>query len=131
MFTKANLPLIRKDIDAALAEVAKKHGINLSIGNIRFNAESFRTTLNAAVRTTSTTGAVADTGSLEMSALLAVAKGTFGSTFDVNKYYNSPSLGAVKFVGYHPRKPKYPFIVATAAGKRFKITYESALAIAK
>ena len=46
-FDRANLKTIRADIDAALAAVAKKHGINLSIGNIRFDANEFTTKLTA------------------------------------------------------------------------------------
>lgn len=49
-FTKQNLATIRKDIDAALAEVAAKHGISLGIGNISFRDDSFSTKLTAMVK---------------------------------------------------------------------------------
>lgn len=126
MFNKTNLPLIRKDIDAALAEVAKKHGINLSIGNIRFTADSFRTTLNATAKVAASNAPAVPE---EMLALMGYGMVMLGKSFDVKGIYTSPTLGLVKFVGYHPRKPKYPFIVATPTGKRFKITSEAAKSI--
>lgn len=48
-FDKANLKTVRADIDAALAAVAKKHGIKLSIGGITYDPDgtNFRTTLSA------------------------------------------------------------------------------------
>jgi len=47
-FNKQNLKTIRADINAALKAVETKHNMKLSIGNIRFHAEEFRTTLTAA-----------------------------------------------------------------------------------
>lgn len=49
-FNKQNLATIRKDIDAALAEVAAKHGITLGIGNISFTDTSFTTKLTAMIK---------------------------------------------------------------------------------
>jgi hypothetical protein len=46
-FNKDNLGTIRTDIATALAEVSKKHGIFLAIGNISFDSDSFTTKLSA------------------------------------------------------------------------------------
>jgi|694.fasta_scaffold24073_12 hypothetical protein len=47
-FDKQNLKTLRSDIEAALAEVAKKHGITLGVGNISFRADSFSAKITAA-----------------------------------------------------------------------------------
>lgn len=44
-FDKQNLGTLRKEIDDALGAVAKKHGITLSIGNIRYSGSEMRTKL--------------------------------------------------------------------------------------
>ena len=48
-FDKVNLKTIRREVDQALAEVARKHGILLCIGTIRFDAGEFRTKLTGTV----------------------------------------------------------------------------------
>jgi len=48
-FTKKNLPGLRNDIDAALANIAKKHGINLHAGNARFTSDTVTFKLEATV----------------------------------------------------------------------------------
>ncbi len=46
--TKSKLAEIRKDIDSALAEVGKKHGISsFKLGTIRYDADGFKSTLEA------------------------------------------------------------------------------------
>jgi len=46
-FTKQNLSELRTDVNAALADVMKKHGILLEIGNISFSENQFTTKLTA------------------------------------------------------------------------------------
>jgi hypothetical protein len=48
-FDKQNLATIRADLDAALEAVAKKHGIQLSVGRITFSEASFSTKLTALI----------------------------------------------------------------------------------
>lgn len=50
-FDKANLPAIRKDIDAALKAVSEKYGIAINIGNISFSNSSFTAKMTAATLT--------------------------------------------------------------------------------
>lgn len=52
-FDRANLKTLRADIDQALAAVAKKHGIDLSIGGIRFDANEFTTKITGATKAAS------------------------------------------------------------------------------
>lgn len=49
-FDKQNLATIRKDIVAALVEVAAKHGITLALGTINFTGESFSSKLTAMIK---------------------------------------------------------------------------------
>jgi len=56
-FDKNNLKTIRADVDAALAAVAKKHGITLSIGRITFTGETFTTKMTAVTNSKSAPGA--------------------------------------------------------------------------
>jgi hypothetical protein len=121
---KSTLPSIRAEINAALAAVGSKHGLVLSIGNIRFTADSFRTTLEA--KTFSQAGREVAAIAVEQIDLESAGQRVLGTGVDLTKEYMSPTLGKVKLIGYHPRKPKYPFIVQTTAGKRFKITVASA-----
>jgi hypothetical protein len=54
-FTKDSFPVIRNDINAALAEVGRKYGMQLSIDRITFTDTTFRTTVNAVLNTATTT----------------------------------------------------------------------------
>ena len=59
-FNRENLKSIRADIDAALAAVATKHGIKLSLGNISFSGLEFRSKVEAKVLTTVQNGVAVD-----------------------------------------------------------------------
>lgn len=48
-FDKSNLKQVRDDMSAALEAVAKKHGIQLSLGGITFSPESFSVKLTAVI----------------------------------------------------------------------------------
>jgi len=54
-FNKHNLINIRADIDAALKAVEQKHGMKLSLGNIRFSSDTFSGKLIGAVGTAAAT----------------------------------------------------------------------------
>ena len=48
MKTKQEIQEIRQDIDAALLDIAKKHGVEkFKLGSIRYDADGFRTTIEA------------------------------------------------------------------------------------
>lgn len=123
---KSTLPSIRAEINAALQAVGAKHGLNFSLGNIRFTDTTFSGKLEAAaVGATGTLGASAK-ATVEAIDLKMMGPLILGQNVDLTKEYTSPTLGKVQLVGYHPRKPKYPFIVQTKLGKRFKISIASA-----
>lgn len=114
-FDKTNLKEIRKDVNEALLEVAQKYGIQLKMGNIRFDANSF-------------------TGKLE--ALAPKADGTVETKFDKKQKMCAANLGLFApkvvnkaimiqgkkyvFVGYNSRAPKRPYQVKDVkTGKNF------------
>lgn len=120
-FTKQNLKTLRQEIDAALATVAKKNGIALSMGNIRFSGEEFHAKLEAVVTSTNASGlslsetkmkkALEDFGSL-----YGVTGKEYGKTFFSNGR-------TYKLVGLKPSHPKFPFIGQDVnTGKQFKFT---------
>ena len=49
-FTSNSFNAIRNDINAALAAVGAKHGIEMSIDRITYTPSTFRTTLNAVLK---------------------------------------------------------------------------------
>jgi hypothetical protein len=126
--TKPQLVVIRADINAALAAVAKKHGVDFSLGNIRFSPDTLTGKLTGVVRSAAgnTTG-----GPVDLKSLALAKSGTWllGNTFVNAAKYRSPTLGTVNFVGYNSRARAYPFIVLTSSGKRYKISSASAKSI--
>jgi hypothetical protein len=123
--TLTSITHARAELDKALKIASAALGIDFKLGNIRYNAESFRCTLNATVRGAAglpTTTAVAP----EMLSLMRSGIYNLPATFKVTDTYKSVRLGRVKFVGFNSRAFKYPYIVSTASGKRYKVNRESA-----
>ena len=118
--TKPQVAAIRADLALAFALVAKKHGVDFSLGTIRFNAESMRGTLSGIVRGAAGTSVTAPVD-LKALALAKTGKRVLGASFNTTAKYRSQSLGVVSFVGYNTRARAYPFVVLTSAGKRYKI----------
>ena len=118
--TKDDVKNARKELELALRGVAIKTGISFDIGIIRFDATSMRCKIEGNVIATGASTAVKVDPRL--AELKKVGKRILGKTFDENKSYRSPSLGTVKIVGYNVRAIKYPFIVATNGGKKYKLS---------
>lgn len=109
-FDKTNLKTLRQDINAALAEVSKKHGINIEFGTIRFSGNQARTKL-----TMETQGRAADVAVLKSVGLnLASAC----KMFNINADARGPK--GERLVDYVPSRPKYPFTYETIRGTRYK-----------
>lgn len=117
-FNNQNLKTIRQEIDNALATVAKKNGIALSIGRITYDGTSFRTKLEAAVVGANTSGvslqevqmknALRDYGSM-----FGVSEKDYGKTFISNG-------SRYTLIGLKPSRPKYPVIGMSERGARYK-----------
>ncbi len=125
-FTKPVLKTIRNDINVALAEVAKKHGISLELGTIRFGADNFRCTLSA--RSTVAIGQ----GSLEVPIPQIGLKTTPvlpSAVLELKQFGIDPAKISGKgerIIDYTPRKPKYPVIIQTIRGAKYKISIQEA-----
>ena len=118
--TKPQVASIRADLAAAFALVAKKHGVDFSLGTIRFSADSMSGKLTGVVRGAAGTSVTAPVD-LKALALAKTGKRVLGASFNTTAKYRSQSLGVVSFVGYNTRARAYPFVVLTSAGKRYKI----------
>lgn len=118
MITKSNIAVIRADIEAALKGIYAKHGVDITVGRITYNAERFSCKMEGHVRTAGATVAVdPKTAALKKAAYLLPA------TFDETKTYKIGGLGSVQIVGYNGRARHYPWIVKQmSTGKRFKFT---------
>jgi hypothetical protein len=123
--TKPQIAQIRTDIMSALAAVTAKHGVDFSLGTIRFGADTFGGKLSGVVRGAAGTSTTAPVD-LKALALAKTGKRLLGQNYSDTAKYHSLSLGTVRFVGYNSRAKAYPFIVATTGGKRYKITTMSA-----
>lgn len=123
--TKTQVAAIRADLALAFASVAKKHGVDFSLGTIRFSAESMRGTLTGVARGAAGTSATAP-ADLKSVALATTGKRILGAAFKDSAKYRSASLGVVSIVGYNSRAHAYPFVVLTSTGKRYKIGSDAA-----
>jgi hypothetical protein len=128
--TKTQLAQVRADLNAALAMVATKHGIDFAIGTIRFNADTMRTTLSGVARGAAGTSTAKPTDPKLVAFLTRGARLLGHPSINENDKFHSLSLGTVKFVGYNTRAKAYPFIVQTTGGKRYKINEARAKALA-
>lgn len=119
--TPANIKQIRADVEAAMKAIYAKHGIDVVVGNIRYNAESFRCKIEGTVRGAKTAAPVIRPG---ISATLPFGgKFWFGESFDQTKTFHSVSLGRVKIVGHNSKAKLYPIIVEqVATGKKYKLS---------
>ena len=127
--TRTNITAIRNDVEAALRTIYAKHGVDVTVGRITFNADSFRCKIEGVVRAAavSPNSPNVATAPVNPQALALKKKGYLlnaaGAAFDETKEYIAPSLGRIKVVGFNAKAKKYPFIVQVAAtGKRYKFT---------
>lgn len=129
--SKATVSQIRADLNAAMAAVSKKHGVDFTIGTLRFSESVMSGKLSGVARPS--VGAVVGSPPVrpEGAALVRVGKALLGANFDSTKNFRSSTLGTVKFVGFNSNAKKYPFIVTqVSTGKTFKITSQSAKTVA-
>ena len=111
-FSKPTLKMLRDEINAALAPVAAKHGIDLHAGNGTFGLANFTLKLNGAV--------VSDSG---------VVKDKYRQALEirypqyVDKEVRLSNGEKAKVDGYNSRGKKYPFLATSlSSGKRFKMS---------
>jgi len=105
-FDNANLKSLRIDIDAALREVASKHGIKLSIGNISFSADRFTTRLTGLSEATVIKKTTVTTHIFEANGF------KLGDTF-------KHKTKTLKIVGYNSKRPKNCVELEDQNGRKF------------
>ena len=101
-FSKTDFPIIRNDINAALAAVATKYGIKIEAGNVSFTDTT--ATMKLELRTT------------DMQALVAKAKkdlSFYGGAYGLKaEHYgtvvHTRAHGKMTFVGLDLKRHKYP-----------------------
>jgi hypothetical protein len=109
----------RKELELALKEVAKKTGIDFSVGRITYESTGLRCKIEGVVRGAAGTSKTAPADPY-LVALIKHAKFYLPASFDQSKYYKDTRLGAVKIIGLNTRARSYPFIVQAKNGKKYK-----------
>ena len=122
--TKESATQTRKDLNEALAKISSITGMDFSLGNIKFDNNTLSCKLTGIKRGATGSATPIDAKALQFN---SIGKTILGDKFIETKAYVSDTLGNVKFVGYNSRANAYPFIVVTAAGKRYKISTVAAL----
>lgn len=113
-FNRQNIRQINSEIESALASIAKKYGVELSVGNTRFTSSNFSTKIEVA--TIASNGTVMTKEALDFNRYRSL-KGiqlNLGDSFQRNgKTYT--------VVGYKPRSHKYPVLASCSDGKTYKL----------
>lgn len=104
-FNKFTLRILRVDIDAALASVGAKHGIDLKAGNARFTADSASFKLECSFLNSD---GKAETK--EMIALKAYHPDLVNKQLSIGRGITGT------IIGFNTRAQKYPFLLQTPKG---------------
>lgn len=124
--TKTEIATIHKEINAAIASVLAKHNLQANGSNIRYSDSDFTYKMNVNILDT-TTGLKKISNEILGNAywLLAkngyrVAEGSVESLF--GKELETPTIGKIKLIDVDTKKHKYPFIVQSNNGNRYKLS---------
>lgn len=124
--TKTEIATIHKEINAAIASVLAKHNLQVNGSNIRYSDSDFTYKMNVNILDT-TTGLKKISNEILGNAywLLAkngyrVAEGSVESLF--GKELETPAIGKIKLIDVDTKKHKYPFIVQSNNGNRYKLS---------
>ena len=107
-FDKENLPKVRNELNAILKAYADKNGLTIDIGNIKFSAGEFKTTLDVKI-----VGAVTQSDK---------ALERIMSMYQLGKIGNDGST----LTGYNSRAHAYPVQYNDINGNSMKCSIESA-----
>lgn len=109
MLNKSKIQQVVAEMEAALEEVAKKHGLTARRGNVRFTSDNFNVKFDVA-RVTEGGDAVTP----EMTALKLYHPNLVGKTFNDRGE-------KIQFVGYNRSAHKYPLLFKNLSnGKVYK-----------
>lgn len=123
MLTKDKVSTIQSDLQAALAEVAKKHGLSMSGTRIVFGSTDFKLTCQFADKSA--------TGGEEIDPTLIANLRRNGPLYgftmaDVNREFQIPGKGTAKFLGLRGR-----FAIIQLNGKNWKYDVNMIAAMVK
>lgn len=107
-FSKANLKQLRVDIQSKFDEIEKEFGVSLSIGNISFDQNSFKTSLEATLTTGFASVAEANKAKDEETfRMYSVSYGLAPSDFGKLIRFQGEDF---KICGIKPNHNKYPIL---------------------
>lgn len=116
---KTNLKILRDDINAALAEVARKHDIEIHAGNASYTNNN--ATFKLLIATKDVTGAVLTP---EVEAFNEY-KNLYDFNFGLNDKFNYQGE-RFEVVGYAAKSHKYPILAKSYKnGKTYKLTIKA------
>jgi hypothetical protein len=118
----SNIKTIRADLEAALAAVAKKHGIQFTMGRITYSDAKLSGKLTAVDTSATVNGAAVVAATPEAVDLARYGKSYIGDpSFDFGATYMDGQIGKFTIVGLKTRSHKYPFVIkAVSDGKTYK-----------
>jgi len=111
---RANLKAFREDFDEHMKSLEKFYSVKIELGRIRFDSTTFRGKL---------TVVNADPKSLQRQAATTKKLLTTASDGKYNlgmKFRHNSTIYTI--VEFKPSRPKYPFIVTTQRGARYKMS---------
>lgn len=118
--TRTNLILLRADLDAAMAQVAAKHNLSITLGSARFSPTTAKINLEVATKTED--GEAQKTTLIAFKALAhsyGLKPEDLGRTFTTNGK-------VMRITGLNTRSHKYPVTVdCLTDGKKYKISAET------
>ena len=124
--TKAEIATIHNEINAATASVLARHNLQANESNISYSESDFTYKMKVNVLDNAT-GSKKISNAMIGNAywLLAkngyrVAEGNVESIF--GKELETPTIGKIKLVDVDTKKHKYPFIVQSNNGNRYKLS---------
>jgi hypothetical protein len=126
-FDKKNLNTLRADFDQAIAEVAKKHGIVIRLGNIRYDSVKATSKVEFAVTTAPDGTTTANSQEALRAADFSRYAASFGLKPDQYGAIIKHGRESYKLVGFSPRSTRFPILATRLSdGKTFKLP-ESAI----
>jgi len=133
---RSNIRMLRNEVEAALTAVGSKYGIDFNVGRITFAPTNFRCKVTATVKSAVPSSiAVVPGRTADAANLAGYGRSLLGlGVTDLAKFYQYGMIGhkgPVRFVGYSPRRHKYPFSIETTRGARYKISLSMARELAK
>jgi hypothetical protein len=133
-FNRTNVDQMRREVEAALKQVGDKYGLIIGIGRITFGANEFRTKLTVVTKSSAPNVNVADPQAARRATEAAALANNLWQIglqrADLVNKFRDAAVGECQFIGFAPRRHKYPYTIRTTRGKTLKISVGLAKQIA-